>query len=438
MISYYIQFYSAEYYFILAISRSNRPHCASQMNVSDDEDSQTVVGDDYDSQSSNEENDTIFKPKIGSLRFAPIQAGDIVELTHVANDNQLYIRSTKHDVNYENILKRTNAMISEKRQPSFLEPIKNGDVVLVRYCGDYSRAVVLDKDERSVELVDIGVTMNSNAKEIYFMTSDISVCQDRMVTPVFLELPKMSEEENTAVFELLKKSVHNRFIVHANNAIRPNSTVNLVHITNGQSLAHLCQCKLRKICTIADIGSTKLNKSHNINLTVIDSSHLDKGVISFVRTEDFQKFVDQSMAVTEFGKSIAYTEPYKPEKSEICLALLPDDDGTIMWYRAQFQEELVNNKAQVALIDFHITAVVKMSNLRKLNDFGFERISFFGKIRSENYSLDLLDRNAFAMFNNVTSILLEPVGDSFGIHFDDSYYIEDENYEEEILDFEDL
>lgn len=124
MISYYIQFYSAEYYFILAISRSNRPHCASQMNVSDDEDSQTVVGDDYDSQSSNEENDTIFKPKIGSLRFAPIQAGDIVELTHVANDNQLYIRSTKHDVNYENILKRTNAMISEKRQHHFWNQLK--------------------------------------------------------------------------------------------------------------------------------------------------------------------------------------------------------------------------------------------------------------------------------------------------------------------------
>lgn len=405
------------------------------MNVSDDEDSHTVVDDSF-SQSSDDDS-AIFKQKIGNLRFAPIETGDIVELTCIGEQNQLYIRSTKNDNNYEKLLKITNAMISKKHQPSFLQPLKNDDVVLVKYGADYSRAVVLDSEELSVQLVDIGVAMNAKSNEIFYMTSDFQ-CQDRMVTPVLLKLPKMSQEENAAVNNILNKWVHNRFTVQANGAIEPHLTVDLIHITNGQSLTHLCQSRISKVLKIDDIGSKKVDKSHDIDLTIIDNSHLRQGVISFVLSNDFQTFVEQSQLVTQFGESLANTEPYKPEWLEICLVFLPDDDGTIMWYRAQFQQELVNGIAQVGLIDFNIPAEVKMSDIRKLNDdLGFERMSFFGKIRCENNSLDLLDDNQFGVFDNVTSYLLEPVADSFGIYFDDSYFVEDENFEEEILALED-
>lgn len=79
-----------------------------------------------------------------------------------------------------------------------------------------------------------------------------------------------------------------------------------------------------------------------------------------------------------------------------------------------------------------------MTDIRKIPDvLAHDRMVLFGKIRSECRSLDLLDIDQFGLFATVTATLLEPAGNSYGIHFGGQYFVEDENYEEEILASED-
>lgn len=106
--------------------------------------------------------------------------------------------------------------------------------------------------------------------------------------------------------------------------------VDLVHFRTGKSLTVQC---IPKKYTIDCIGSKKVKKSYNIDLTIVDNTHLRKGVISCILSDDLQTFVNQSMSIKNFGETLTNTEPYKPDHLEICLVFLPDEDGTKMWYR---------------------------------------------------------------------------------------------------------
>lgn len=322
--------------FILAILAPNHSDNLSCVDVSDSEG--TVVGDSF-SDDSYDEDDTIFKPKIERLRFASIEPDDIVELTCVKH-NQLYIRSTKNDEKYENLLKITNQMIAAKRKPSMLQPLKDNDVIRVKFGADYSRAVVREKDSLIVELIDIGDTLQTKSEDIFYMST--SVPESRMVTPVLLNIAEMSKEEDSAVNIGLNKWLHNRFIVKANGTIQPNSVVDLVHIVNGESLTNLCQNIVSKVYQIDDIACKKVEKARDIDLKIIDNSSLRQGVISCVLLSDFEQFAKQAQTVTQFGQSVAKNAPFKPKRLEICLVYIPDDDGTAMWYRGQYQQELQN------------------------------------------------------------------------------------------------
>lgn len=71
----------------------------------------------------------------------------------------------------------------------------------------------------------------------------------------------------------------------------------------------------------------------------------------------------------------------------MCIALQFDDDGTEVWYRAQFQQNLENGRAQAGFVNFNV----------------------------------------------ITALRLEPVGKSFEIHFGQNYFFEDDNFEHTFL-----
>lgn len=226
-----------------------------------------------------------------------------------------------------------------------------------------------------------------------------------MAMPITLELPhNISEEEKSAVVICLKKSVNNRFkIVSKFHQIVPNSVVDLISIVDGTSLATDCQKQIAKRFRIDDIDCKKIIKSQNIDLTVIDNEYLSKGICCFVQTNDLQTFANRSVELTEYGKTLKSVNAYEPDRLEMCLVLYPDNDGTHVWYRAQFQQRLANGQARVGLIDYGVSAVIYMANVRMFDQrFAYERISFSATIKSiDGISIELLNTGLLDNFSRI-------------------------------------
>lgn len=101
--------------------------------------------------------DEIIKPDIAAMKFAN---GESVEVTHISELCDIYIRSTANDENYVKLMKLQNSTVFSQKKPSLLDPLKVGNVVLAKFCNDFSRGVVLGND--TLELVDIGAKMKIN------------------------------------------------------------------------------------------------------------------------------------------------------------------------------------------------------------------------------------------------------------------------------------
>lgn len=100
--------------YFAAILQDRRYFDTSNFQLSDDGSYDgTIVGDDDRSSiwsfttTTSQDFKFKFKLKRKDISFAPIQNDDIVELAH-ANDEYLYIRSTRNDEKYESILKKVN------------------------------------------------------------------------------------------------------------------------------------------------------------------------------------------------------------------------------------------------------------------------------------------------------------------------------------------
>lgn len=82
-------------------------------------------------------------------------------------------------------------------------------------------------------------------------------------------------------------------------------------------------------------------------------------IISCILSQDYKQFVQLNKDVQNQGQAQAKKPPYEPLLKEICLALIND-----YWYRVEYQQELIDERAQVALIDYGSIEVVSKRNIR--------------------------------------------------------------------------
>lgn len=240
----------------------------------------------------------------------------------------------------------------------------------------------------------------------------------------------MSSFEKSAVIDTLNKWKHNRFTVQSKDSIVPNCIVELKHIVSGMTLKNACTAVIEKRWYMNEIGRKNISECKDVDLTIIDNENISKGFISCVLQSDLQQFATQMCELKAFGKTLRDSVgAYVPDKIEICLAPYEDENEEELWYRAQYQQSLVNGRAQVGLIDFGVSVVVDKSKIRKIDErFVYDRLSFIGKIRGTNSSLDLLDLDFFANFNNITANIVKPIGESFEFHLGNNYFMNDEDY----------
>lgn len=398
-----------------ALLRKNRP--MMEMVVSDDEgesdrETQTTAIDEY----------------------TEIANGDTVQLCHIVDYKRVFVRATKYDEQFCNLMMKINARPEKPLDTS----VEKGDSVLVKHSGDLSRGVVIGfSPSISVQLIDLGAMKNVQTESLRKMSQDLTN-DKRFAVPVELSLPeRMSEMEETAVVQHLEKWKHNCFTIKvANQLVLPNTPVQLLHIENGISLTKPC---LQKRFYIEDIHRKRIN-AENVTAVVIEQEHLTKNFICCVLKSDFTIFVKQFNELLEYGRTIlAHNHPYYPDNLELCLVCYPDEDQAPCWYRAQFQQRLFGNRAQVGLIDYAISAVVKMSDIRKFDAerFGYDQISLNCKLRSECISLDLLNTHVFQNFSEIDTKVIQPAGDFHELFLPDKYFFVDDNFEELLLTLED-
>lgn len=400
------------------------------MNESEDENEE----DDIDSVSvSSLSSNVIFIPRIANMKFAPISSKDIVELSHVDDDLTIYVRSTRHDVHYYNLLKLINGNTSQR---PVLFKLNRDNVVLSKIDEDYSRAIIVDEDQLLVKFIDIGINMKAKFSDIQYMTAEMFI-PDRMVTPINLRLPeKLTKNEKSAVFDYLKKREHNRFkIISENSSIVPNTNCDLIHITNNESLMEICMTMVEKKIYVENLPRKRVNRE-DVELYIVDNSHIRNGFVCCVLTEDMNRFTKK---IADLNLSAESCEvPYVPEKLEICSAFYSDAENSPLWYMAQFQEILANEKAQVGLIDFGISVNVPLADIRKFDHrLDYEQLSIVGKLRNDDISLDLLDINQFENHMHIHATRVRASGDSHEIFLSADCFLDDDNFEEDILAIED-
>lgn len=268
------------------------------------------------------------------------------------------------------------------------------------------------------------------AEDLHYGLPDL-FSEKRLATPVKLKLPEnLSVNEKSAVINTLIKWKHNRFTIQSNDTIAPNSIVDLKHIVNGMSLTRICFGVIENRWYINDIGKKCINECKNTDITIVDNENLSKGFICCVLQSDLVEFANQMRDLKEYGKTLRdIVNEYVPDKLEMCLALYEDGDGDELWYRAQYQQPMINKRAQIGLIDFGVSVVTDISNIRKFDErFVYDRLSFIGKIRGTNTSLALLDHDFFPNFGNITAELIKPIGDSFELHLGNNYFFDEEDY----------
>lgn len=84
-----------------------------------------------------------------------------------------------------------------------------------------------------------------------------------------------------------------------------------------------------------------------------------QNIISCIMSRDYEQFLQLTKDVQDQGRSQEKKPPYEPVLKEICLVPI---NG--YWYRVEYQQELIENRAQVAMIDFGFAKVVNKKNIR--------------------------------------------------------------------------
>lgn len=115
------------------------------------------------SKTSADSNDTLIalQPTKGQFKFVSIENKDIIELSAVFHSKTIWVRPIKCDELYIQLLTKSNLYESSD---DIVDYIEKDSVVLAKYCGDYSRGIVLDvdadADTASILLMDIGHEVN--------------------------------------------------------------------------------------------------------------------------------------------------------------------------------------------------------------------------------------------------------------------------------------
>lgn len=351
-----------------------------------------------------------------------VRNGETVQITHV-DDGIVYVRPVKYDVEFDNMMNKINAITPHPVDM----PIRENDMVLVKFCGDYARAIVLDAtDQFEVQFIDFGYKkVIKDCSDLKRIPSQLRADR-RMVLPVKMKLPEiLSANEKSAVDEFLHKWIFNMFVIRTESSIvEPHSIVDFVHIVSGMSLTHDCveSCVEKKLT--ADVIPKKQVSKQNASLFIVDTENRPNDFICCILQDDMQLFRQRFEDLLTLGRELMNQEPYLPDKFELCFVEYQNE-----WYRGQFHQRLENERAQIGLIDFGTSVVVSLRAIRKFQrEYAYECISFVCKMRNRQIDMSLLNETLLQNYTTIDVHKIQPSGDFHEIQIPNDYFLVEEDF----------
>lgn len=107
----------------------------------------------------------------------------------------------------------------------------------------------------------------------------------------------------------------------------------------------------------------KIVNATDTELMIVDTHKFDENVVTCILKSDVNELMTCDVTVQAYGDSIKNAPAYKPKVKELCVAKIKDVDGDA-WYRCQYQQELIKDKAQVYCIDYGKTSIIRENNIR--------------------------------------------------------------------------
>lgn len=191
--------------------------------------------------------------------------------------------------------------------------------------------------------------------------------QRRLVFTVCLKDIKEDTEENEKIMmQAHLEELCNSFKVLKLKGDKPEISakdhVELFDLITNESISNVLNNMMVKRYRIEDLDRKIIN-GNDVELMVIDFQKIDENIVTCIAKNDVNKLMECDEHLQHYGDSVKTAPAYKPKVKELCLAKLKDEDGDA-WYRCQYQQELINNKAQVYCFDYGKTSNARENNIR--------------------------------------------------------------------------
>lgn len=319
---------------------------------------------------------------------------DAIIITHVVSHCSLYVQPLSKQQDLAKLHKELNDTMAIA--PPMAKYPGSGDLVAAPFEGDYYRGRVISVDV-SNDTVKIGYIDYGNSEEVQF--AQLKVLPER-----FLEHPRFSmrvslagidadidPDESKNVKNEITKCMENTYTLNGDQKnIEMNAPVTLINKFDETSLNELMLDKISCRFKVDDL-EPKIVNGTDVKLIIYDTSKIESGLLTCFLSSEKKAVVELEKSIQGFGKKIQMAPAYIPKPHELCL-IKEMDDGSPFWYRAVFEQELIDNMAEIIKLDFMTKARVNMNNIRAFDkSITRELYTFTCKIKgSGKYTIDEL------------------------------------------------
>lgn len=224
--------------------------------------------------------------------------------------------------------------------------------------GGYYRAMVINTDPLA-GTVKVGFMDFGNAADVQFdslkeLPDDLKE-HPRQTIMVTLKniMTDVDEKELTEMKGHLEEMCVNEKVLKIKGdepEIAARDVVELFDVISNQSINEAFNGMVRKRYSLDDLDKKVVKDSSKL-LMLIGDDKLSENFITCIIHEDVQMFMVGDDAVQTYGKQSKNAPAYKPKNKELCVVKLKEGDEDI-WYRCLYQQELVDDMAQVFCIDY--------------------------------------------------------------------------------------
>lgn len=267
-------------------------------------------------------------------------------------------------------LKLNQAVIHATDQAQSIQGIpERNEIVLAPFEGQYYRALILsdnrDLDQMSVAFIDFGNTDWVSRKTLKNLPEDLIKYRRQPIRVFLKDVEKdVDEGESEKMKAYLKGLEYNEFKVKSKTPIvATKSMVELIDMKTDK-IVNKSVAKLAKERYFETHIEKKVLDAEGVTVLIIENRRLAKeAIVTCVLQSDGSSFSQQHEVIQTYGESIKNDAAYSPRHLELCVVKILEEDEPI-WYRAQYQQQLVDGRAQVALIDYGVTENVLENDIR--------------------------------------------------------------------------